>query len=207
MNASMWKCNGPSMATRTLVLAHGAGAPMDSPFMEEMAAGVAERGVRVVRFEFPYMAQRRVEGTKRPPNPARVLEQCWRDVIEAVGSPDRMVIGGKSMGGRIASHVADAAGVRGLVCLGYPFHPPGRPDRLRTAHLSKFETPSLIVQGERDPFGTRVEVEGYELSEAIQVAWLPDGEHSFRPRVRSGHTLEQNMHRAIDLVAGFVLGL
>lgn len=199
--------DGAARASRTLVLAHGAGAPMDSPFMQEIATGVAARGLRVVRFEFPYMAQRRLDGSKKPPNTPRVLEQCWREVIETVGSPEQMVIGGKSMGGRIASQVADEAGVLGLVCLGYPFHPPRRPDRLRTAHLADLQTPTLIVQGERDPFGTRDEVGGYELSAAITTAWLADGEHSFRPRVRSGHTVEENLQRAVELVADFVLGL
>jgi predicted alpha/beta-hydrolase family hydrolase len=180
---------------------------MDSPFMEEMARGVAGRGIRVVRFEFPYMAQRRDGGAKKPPNAARVLEQCWREVLEITGARERTVIGGKSMGGRIASQIADEAEVLGLCCLGYPFHPPGRPERLRTEHLRELRTPALFVQGERDPFGTRDEVASYELSAAIEMAWLPDGEHSFRPRVRSGHTAEENMARAVQLVADFVLRL
>ena len=98
-------------------------------------------------------------------------------------------------------------GALGLACLGYPFHPPGRPERLRTAHLRELRTPALIVQGERDPFGTREEVGSYELSAAITVAWVPDGEHSFRPRVRSGRTAEENMRLAVQLVADFVIGL
>ena len=101
----------------------------------------------------------------------------------------------------------DEAGVRGLVCLGYPFHPPGRPERLRTAHLAELRTPALIVQGERDPLGTVAEVEGYELAKTVRLAWLPDGEHSFRPRVRSGHTEEENLQRAVELVAEFAVGL
>ena len=112
-------------AAPTLILAHGAGAPMDSPFMQAVAEQLAGRGVRVVRFEFPYMAQRRRDGGKKPPNRTAVLEDCWREVVAAVGpAADSLVIGGKSMGGRIASHVADELGVKGLVCLGYPFHPP-----------------------------------------------------------------------------------
>lgn len=203
IDPSTFLVDGPEAASVTMVLAHGAGAPMDSSFMETIAQGVAERGVRVVRFEFPYMAQRRVDGRKRPPNPVGVLERCWREVVEAVGSPGDLIIGGKSMGGRIASHVADGLGVRALVCLGYPFHPPGKPERLRTEHLASLRTPTLIVQGERDPLGTKAEVATYDLSGQVQVAWLPDGEHSFRPRVRSGHTERENIARAVELLSDF----
>lgn len=198
--------DGPQAADRTLVLAHGAGAPMDSPFMEVIAGGVAAHGIRVVRFEFPYMARRRHEGTRPGPNPAKVLQACWLEVIAALGAPDRMVIGGKSMGGRIASMVADGAGVAGLVCLGYPFHPPGKPEKLRTAHLEELRTPALVLQGERDSFGTPDEVNSYALSNRIRVQWIGDGDHSLRPRVRSGRTEDQNLAEAIDAIAAFVAG-
>ena len=108
------------------------------------------------------------------------------------------------MGGRIASMIADAQGVRGLVCLGYPFHPPGKPDRLRVAHLADLRTPTLIVQGTRDTLGRRDEVEGYDLSPAIRVVFLEDGDHSFKPRVRSGRTEAQNLDAAIVALAAFL---
>ncbi len=196
--------DGPARADRTLVLAHGAGAPMDSPFMDEIAGSVGAHGIRVVRFEFPYMAERRETGKRRGPNPPKQLEQTWLDVIETLGDRERLVIGGKSMGGRIASMIADEAEVRGLVCLGYPFHPPGQPEKLRTAHLAELKTPCLIIQGERDTFGTVAEVEGYELSDAIEVAWSPDGDHSLKPRVKSGRTLEENLAEAVERVVAFV---
>lgn len=195
--------DGPADAARTLVLAHGAGAPMDSPSLEQIARGVAAHGVRVVRFEFPYMASRRSGGRRGPPDPGPVLERRWREVIAQCGAPRDLIVGGKSLGGRVASMVADAAGVRGLVCLGYPFHPPRQPERLRTAHLRALRTPALIVQGERDPFGTRAEVERYELAPSIRIAWLADGDHSFAPRVRSGFTEAGHLRTAIDLVAAF----
>ncbi|HSG39062.1 MAG TPA: alpha/beta family hydrolase, partial [Thermoanaerobaculia bacterium] len=113
-------------------------------------------------------------------------------------------IGGKSMGGRMASLVADEAGVRGLVCLGYPFHPPGQLEKLRTAHLKDLRTPALIVQGTRDPFGTREEVAGYELSPKIRIAWMEDGDHSLKPRKSSGRTEAGNLAAAVEEVAGFV---
>ncbi len=108
------------------------------------------------------------------------------------------------MGGRIASMVADEAAVAGLVCLGYPFHPPGRPDKLRVAHLEKLQTPALIVQGERDAFGTRDEIARYSLSKRISVAFLPDGDHSFKPRASSGRTEGQNLAEAVALVTAFL---
>lgn len=199
--------DGPGEAALTLVLAHGAGAPMDSPFMESIARGLAGRGVRVARFEFPYMRARRQEGRRPPPDRQPVLEESWRSAVDALGGGSSLVIGGKSLGGRMASRIADLVEARGLVCMGYPFHPPGRPERLRTAHLHRLRTPTLIVQGTRDPFGTPQEVAGYELSPAIRLVWLEDGDHSFKPRKRSGRTLEQNLAEAADAVAAFVNGL
>jgi predicted alpha/beta-hydrolase family hydrolase len=191
----------------TLVLTHGAGAPVDSPFLEDLAGGLGERGIRVVRFELPYMRARRQGGKRRPPDREPVLRAAWLAAITALGGPDRLVIGGKSMGGRMASLVADESGVRGLVCLGYPFHPPGKPETLRVAHLENLRTPTLIVQGTRDPLGTREEVEGYRLSPQIRIAWMEDGDHSLAPRVSSGRTKAQNMAAAIDEVAAFVESL
>jgi predicted alpha/beta-hydrolase family hydrolase len=188
----------------TLVLAHGAGAPMDSPFMVRMAEGVADQGIRVVRFEFPYMHRRREGGGRPGPNPARVLQDSWRAAARQLGDPAELVIGGKSLGGRMASMVADELGVKGLVCLGYPFHPPGKPERLRTAHLLELRTPALVVQGTRDGFGTPDEIRSYGLPATIRLLYLEDGDHSFKPRVRSGRTEEQNLAEAIDGVAGFV---
>lgn len=192
---------------QTIVLAHGAGAPMDHPWMQTVAAGLAQQGLRVVRFEFPYMAERRRSGKRRGPNAPRVLLERWAEVIEGLGDANRLVIGGKSMGGRIASMAADAAGVAGLVCLGYPFHPLGKPEQLRTEHLAGLKTPALILQGERDRMGSRVEVAGYTLSRTIELQWLPDGDHSFRPRKLSGRTESQNISDAVAAVAAFVARL
>jgi predicted alpha/beta-hydrolase family hydrolase len=200
--------DGPRDARRTVVLAHGAGAPSDSPFLTRIAGGLAAAGLCVVRFDFPYMERRRRGGrTGGPPDPPPVLRERWLAVIETVGGAGDLVIGGKSLGGRVASLVADEVGVAGLVCLGYPFHPPGRPERLRTAHLAALRTPTLIVQGERDPFGGRDEIAGYDLSEAIRIHLLTDGDHSFKPRARSGRTLDDNLDEAIAAVLRFVASL
>ena len=208
--------DGPTGATASpiLVLAHGAGGAMDSPFLKVIAEQVGEAGIRVARFEFAYMQARRADGKRRPPNGARVLEQAWATVIEKLTEPlledgggRRLVIGGKSMGGRIASMVADAQGVAGLVCLGYPFHPPGKPEKTRTAHLAELRTPTLILQGERDSLGSREDVAGYTLSPAIEVRWLGDGDHSLKPRKRSGRTEEENLREASDAIVAFIAGL
>jgi predicted alpha/beta-hydrolase family hydrolase len=195
--------DGPAAATLTIALAHGAGAPMDSPFMDAIAAGLAAHGWRVGRFEFPYMAARRTEGRKKPPDREPSLRATWQAVIDRLGA-NGTVIGGKSMGGRIASLVADDAGVRGLICLGYPFHPPGKPDRLRTAHLADLRTPTLILQGERDALGTREEIAGYRLSGSIELGFLPDGDHSFKPRKASGHTEAGNIDVAVARIDEFL---
>ncbi len=198
--------DGPVDADTTIILAHGAGAGMDSPAMETFARGLAGEGFRVVRFEFPYLQRRRDTGRRGGPDRPPVLMESWRRAVATAGG-GRLVIGGKSMGGRIASMLADDVGARGLVCLGYPFHPPGRPEKLRTAHLADLKTPTLIVQGTRDPFGKPEEVEGYELPDAIEVVWLEDGDHSFKPRKASGRTLEQNIAEAITAIAGFIRSL
>ena len=195
--------DGPDDAETTIILAHGAGAGMDSAAMQAFAEGLAGRGLRAVRFEFPYMRRRRETGTRGGPDRPPVLIESWHQAIAEAGGR-RVVIGGKSMGGRIASMIADDAGVAGLVCLGYPFHPPGKPEKLRTAHLAALRTPTLIVQGTRDPFGKPEEVEGYELSDAIRVLWLEDGDHSFKPRKSSGRTQQQNFDEAVDAIAEFV---
>lgn len=197
--------DGPETAP-TLVLAHGAGAAMDSPGMTDVASRIAARGVRVVRFEFAYMASRRI-GVRKPPPRADTLLDEYRAVLAEVGG--RPVIGGRSMGGRVASMIADplfATGdVAGLVCLSYPWHPPEKPDQPRVAHLADLTVPTLIVQGTRDPFGSPSEVAGYALSSSVELVWLDDGDHDLRPRKAvSGFTHAQHLETAADAVAAFV---
>jgi predicted alpha/beta-hydrolase family hydrolase len=189
--------------TTTIVLAHGAGSAMDSSFMEEVAHALAAASIRVVRFEFPYMQNLRETGKRGRPDPPAVLEETWLRVVEQLGAPGHLVIGGKSMGGRIASMIADRAGVSGLACLGYPFHPAGRPATLRVSHLEGLATPTLILQGERDALGSREEIGGYALSAAIRIVYLADGDHSFKPRKSSGRTYEQNLAQAVGEMVGF----
>lgn len=189
-----------------LVLAHGAGQGMDSPFMERFGAGLAQRGLGVVQFEFDYMRAARAAGKRKPPDREPKLLACWRSVVATLRESERsgrLLIGGKSMGGRMASLVADELAVDGLVCLGYPFHPPGKPERTRTAHLEALATPTLVCQGERDPFGNRDDVAGYSLAAGIEVLWLGDGDHGFKPRKSSGLTEAGNHELAMDAIVRF----
>ena len=178
---------------------------MDAPYMNTVARGVAAARLprRALRVPLHAGAPRggRAEGAEPR---RRCCEKAWKEAVAALGGGARLVIGGKSMGGRIASMVADELGVRGLVCLGYPFHPPGQPEKLRTAHLAALRTPALIVQGTRDPFGTPEDVDGYTLSPAIELVWIEDGDHSLKPRASSGRTEKQNLAAAIEAAAGFL---
>jgi predicted alpha/beta-hydrolase family hydrolase len=193
--------------TGVLVLAHGAGANQSHPFMVRVASGLAQRGIETTTFNFLY-----TEEGRRAPDPTPKLEACFRDVIGAVrarGSSDvdRLFLGGKSMGGRMASHLAAQGerGLRGLVFLGYPLHPPGKPEQLRSEHLARIDIPMLFVQGTRDPFGTPLELrpvlEG--LGGTAQVFPVELGDHSFKVPKRSGQTEDAIMTSVLDRVAGF----
>jgi uncharacterized protein len=204
--------DGPEDARATLLLAHGAGAPMDSPSLNATARALAGAGLRVLRFEFPYMALRRSAGERKPPPRAENLMPDYRAAVAALADRRPLIIGGKSMGGRVASMVADdlraAGAIVGLLCLSYPFHPPGRPEQLRTRHLLSLRTPTLVCQGTRDEFGSREEVGGYELSEAIELLWLEDGDHDLRPRKAvSGFTAADHLGTVAAAVSSWVARL
>ena len=195
----------PPESTALVVLGPGAGAGMEHPFMGHVAAGLADRRLAVARFDFPYMAAGRRAPDKQP-----VLEAAYRDVVEhlrPVAGGRRLVLGGKSMGGRIASHIA-AAGTScdGLVFLGYPLHPPGKPEKLRSAHLESITTPMLFVEGTRDPFCPLATLEEVRagLSAPTSVAIIDDGDHSFKVRKSSGRTSQQAWDEVVTHVATWV---
>ncbi len=203
--------DGPEHAGQTILLAHGAGGAMDSPAMNALAAALAGSGMRVARFEFAYMAARR-QGQRKPPPRAETLQKEYRGAIDALACQGTLIIGGKSMGGRVASMVADdlfrEGRIAGLLCIGYPFHPPQKPEKLRTAHLEDVQIPTLIAQGTRDPFGTREEVAGYRLSPKIEIAWFEDGDHDLKPRKRvSGLTAQDHLATLTQGVAAFANNL
>jgi predicted alpha/beta-hydrolase family hydrolase len=190
----------------TCVFAHGAGAPMDSEFMQIIAKGLSQIGIRVVRFEFPYMQERRLNGKKRPPNRQPELIECFNQVLELQTGP--CVIMGKSMGGRMASLLASesiqAGKVLGVLALGYPFHPQGKPEKLRIDHLPQVNVPMAIVQGTRDKLGSLDEVKQLPIPKDIEFLWLEDGDHDLKPRVKSGFTHKQHLEQTIQFCADFI---
>lgn len=194
-----------SEANATLVLAHGAGAPQTHPWMVKVAGALAARGLDVVTFNFLY-----AEGKRRAPDKNDVLEATWGAAIEAVRARDdlaiaRLFIGGKSMGGRIATQVAAAPGpdLQGLVLLGYPLHPPGKPKQLRVAHLPDVRAPMLFVQGSRDAFGSPDELAPFvqDLARGSRLFVVDGGDHSLVRPKSSGETLDQTLARVADEVA------
>ncbi len=204
--------DGPADAAATTLLAHGAGAPMDSAVMAGIAMALAHAGLRVARFEFGYMAARRTGASRTPPPRAEALKDEYRAAVAKLAVAGPLVIGGKSMGGRVASMVADElhgdGKVSGLLCLGYPFHPPAKPDQLRTRHIETLKTPTLICQGTRDPFGTHEEASAYRLSDSIEILWLEDGDHDFRPRKAvTGLTTQDHLRSIAAAVAAWTARL
>ncbi|KAA8676728.1 alpha/beta fold hydrolase [Vibrio gigantis] len=187
----------------TFIFAHGAGAGMDHEFMQSVAKGLAFKGIRVVRFNFPYMIKRAEDGKRRPPDRAPKLLEAYQEVIEQVDT-DKLVIGGKSMGGRMASHLSEVDKVAAMACLGFPFHPPGKPEKYKGEHLAELAKPCLILQGERDTFGKREEFADFDLSDSIRVEFIPDGDHSFKPRKSSGYTEQQNIALTVEKLSAFI---
>lgn len=188
-----------------VILAHGAGADSHSDFLEQAAAHLVAHDLCVVRFNFPYMRQRLLDGKKRPPDRAPTLLLAWQEVVAHLNRP--CVVAGKSMGGRMATLLAASASrpdwIKGCACLGYPFHPPGKPDVLRTEHLQQIDFPLLIAQGTRDALGRQEEITGYGLDDAIRWCWLEDGNHDFKPRKASGFTQQAHLEMACRELADF----
>lgn len=195
----------------TVILGHGAGANQLSGFMRLFAQGLAERGLDVVTFNFLYMEQGR-----KVPDPGPRLESCYRTVIAAAATHkklkgNRIIIGGKSMGGRIASQVAalkdaDSLGLSGLVLLGYPLHPPGRPDKMRDGHLGQIKAPVLIIQGSRDAFGTADElttaIKKSKLNATLHI--IEGGDHSLKVPKSAGIPQSQVYTDAMDKIASWL---
>ncbi|WP_320826020.1 alpha/beta fold hydrolase [Reinekea sp.] len=187
----------------TFIFAHGAGAGMDSDFMTRVATGLAERGIRVIRFEFPYMQKQRDTGKRRPPDRQPKLTDHFKQIIEQVNL-SRVVIGGKSMGGRMATVLASEKVYDGVVVLGYPFHALGKPEKVRMDHFQTLESPVLICQGERDSMGSRADTAQYRLPDNIEIDWFADGDHDLKPRKASGFTHAAHLDNAIERVSQFI---
>jgi predicted alpha/beta-hydrolase family hydrolase len=209
--------NGP-IDGPVFLFAHGAGADMNSEFMSQVAEAWAEKGIRVVRFNFPYMIKREEDGKRRPPDRAPKLLAAYEAVILQLNCP--VMIGGKSMGGRMSSLLlaenalrddGDRLPILGSACLGFPFHAPKKDPKDRLNHLKELNEPLLIVQGTRDALGNQEEVNGYindeRLNASIQLSWLEDGDHDLKPRRASGFSHQQHIDSAIDQVVEFIFEL
>ena len=208
VSALLYPAAKPDRAKVTIVLGHGAGANQLSSFMRLFATGLAERGLDVVTFNFLYMEQGR-----KIPDPAPRLEACYRAVIDAAVkhkklSGNRLIIGGKSMGGRIASQVAAQNGehIDGLVFLGYPLHPPGRPEKLRSEYLPKISAPILFVQGARDAFGTKEEIAAIikKLKLPATLHPIEGGDHSLKVPKTAAISQEDVYTEAMDAITDWV---
>lgn len=199
--------DGDPGARHVVVLGHGAGGGMNSDFMTAAARGLAARGLLVCRFNFAYL-----ERGRKSPDKAPVLESTFRAIIDHVGTSEAqiLVLGGKSMGARIASQiVAQGVDAAGLVFFGYPLHPPGRPERMRDAHLGSINSPMLFVEGTRDPFcplDTLERVRG-KLSAPTDLVVIEDGDHSFRVRKSSGRSTDAAWTEAVEAAAEWVKAL
>ncbi len=198
--------DGPSNAAGRVLFVHGAGTPADHPFMTRVARGLAAHGLQVVRIEFPFMAARRA-GVRRPPERLpRLVEEM---VAAAAALPSREVplfLLGKSMGARVACRAAQATGAARVACLGFPFHPPRRPERSRLDDLAACPVPTLVVQGEDDPFGTRAEVEELALQPTVQVHWLPHADHDLGVPARMRQDPDELLELVAQTLAVFFLG-
>jgi len=200
--------SGSSKSKPTFLFAHGAGAGMDSDWMQQMAGLVEKQGINVVRFDFPYMRLIKQTGRRRPPDRMPKLIAAFETVIDSLADCEKLIVGGKSMGGRVASLLACQpqwqSKLAGVICLGFPFHPPAKPEKYKGEHLATMAIPTLLLQGERDSMGSRDELSRYQLSEKIELHFMPDGDHSFKPRVKSGLNLAENQLHASRLIAKFI---
>lgn len=197
-------------ATALIIFAHGAGADMNSQYLMDMTHYFNAHQCNVLRFNFPYMDKRLIDGKRRPPDRMPALIECFEEILEKANKDLPIFIGGKSMGGRVAATLAankDAmqlANVKGVLCLGYPFHPAKKQDKLRLTPLQETCLPVLILQGERDALGNKSEIAGYDVSSLCQINYFADGDHDLKPRVKSGYTLIDHQKRAADKIKVFI---
>ncbi|WP_421198400.1 alpha/beta fold hydrolase [Aeromonas enteropelogenes] len=194
---------GASDAPVRILLAHGAGAGMEHAFLAELSRLLAGSDIEVVRFNFPYMIKRARDGKRRPPDRQPALLEHWRQMVREFAHP-KLFLAGKSMGGRMAAEIAGEMNAAGLLILGYPFHPPAKSDRWRGEVLKQITTPTLLLQGERDTFGSRAELVDFPFSSAVSVHWLTDGDHGFKPRKASGVSEQENLQQAANEIRRFV---
>jgi len=207
-------------AVANFVFAHGAGADMHHEFMNQVTQLLVAEHINVIRFNFTYMVKREHDGKRYPPDRMPKLLLAYQEVLNQFSQAERLngidvslplFIGGKSMGGRVAATLLQdsefkdvSENISGLVCLGYPFHPQKKPDKLRLEPLIKGKIKTLIIQGERDTLGNKEEVLNYQLPSHCQCIFLDDGDHGFKPRVKSGFTQIQHINSAVQQIVAFI---
>lgn len=196
-----------------VIFAHGAGADLHHEFMMQMTILFNKANINVLRFNFPYMDKRIALGKRYPPDRMPKLIDCYKNVINDFVERNNkrelpLFIGGKSMGSRVAATLGGddeiSEHIKGIFCLGYPFHPPKKSEKLRLEPLQNTQKPILVVQGERDTLGSQIEISHYQISDLCQIAFLPDGDHSLKPRVKSGFTYLQHRESAVCAIVKFI---
>jgi predicted alpha/beta-hydrolase family hydrolase len=189
-----------------VIFAHGAGADKSHEFMDNVASLLIVKDVNVLRFNFSYMDVRLAEGNRRPPDRMPKLLQCFEAVIEELVTDLPVFLAGKSMGGRVAATLArdETLNVLGVMCLGYPFHPQKKPEKLRLEPLQETQMPILILQGTRDALGNEEEISGYEFSDKCHCVFFTDGDHNLKPRVKSGFTHSQHVQESVNEMVRFI---
>lgn len=198
--------NGPKEAKNILLLAHGAGAPMDSIFMNTISDGLNNNGIITFRFEFPYMEKRR-SGKNTFPDKLDVLCDFYKKIYFNIkkANPDKNIwLGGKSMGGRVSTLISRSLDIKGVIVFGYPFHPINKLDKLRLESLQLSGPPILIIQGTRDKFGTITEVKKYKIHKNNTIFWIKDGDHSYNTLKKSGLSSKDAIVQAYNEASIFI---
>ncbi len=203
--------NSAEQAKALFVFAHGAGADMNHEFMSQIASLLNDNDISVIRFNFPYMIKRSEDGKRRPPDRMPKLLDSYLSLLSCLDTDLPLFIGGKSMGGRVAATLMNETvsgkaieQLKGGICLGYPFHPQKKPEKLRLEPLQENQKKLLIVQGERDALGSKEEIIDYQLSSLCQLLFLADGDHSLKPRVKSGFTHQQHINTCVQAIVSFI---
>lgn len=201
-------------AKALVIFAHGAGADMEHEYIEALVRLMNAKKLSVLRFNFPFMDKRKLDGKRRPPDRMPALIACYQSVLSSISVDSNahlpIYIGGKSMGGRVAAMLScDKVlmfneKINGVICLGYPFHPVKKPEKLRLAPLQETHLPVLILQGQRDALGSEEEINSYEVSSRCQLHYFHDGDHDLKPRIKSGYNLKQHQNSAINKMSEFI---
>ncbi|MBL4608380.1 MAG: hypothetical protein JKY01_11215 [Pseudomonadales bacterium] len=204
MHSTTYLINGINNGGLTLVLSHGLNSSVNGPFMEKMTDGLAAHGFKVIRFEFPFMVEGRLNDAPVYIENTASLESHWKKVVSELGTPEKLVIGGKCIAAFAASRVADQLGVRGVIGLGFPFVSPDPDLILDQNHLKSMRTPTMIIQGSDDPLGSSANVDDSVFSHTTSLHWLENAGHNFIPSKNSKKSHDENILDAMEWIAEFL---